>query len=58
MPHIEGLHTKENRMTVQELFNTIMALPDGDILNLMQAASELEGTVEERIANALEEVTA
>lgn len=39
-----------------DIIDRIAARPDGDVLNIVQAASELEGTVEERLTAAYAEV--
>lgn len=41
----------------QLLMDAILARPDGDILNIVQAARELEGSLYERFAKGYAEVT-
>lgn len=44
-------------MDDQLLLDTIMDRPDGDILNIMQAARELPGDLHERLSKAYHEIT-
>lgn len=39
------------------LFKAILDRPDGDILNIMQAAAELSGSAYDRLSKAYHEIT-
>lgn len=41
-----------------DIIGRIAERPDGDVLNIVQAANELTGTVEERLVAAYEEIVA
>lgn len=41
----------------QMLFDAIMDRPNGDILNIMQAARELPGSAYDRLSKAYHEIT-